>query len=268
MCPQRYDEEYYADNSPDAVEAKRLELLEIALDPMSIKRFEDIGIEKGFRCLEVGAGRGSLARWLSGRVGSEGSVVATDINTRFLKELNVPNIEVRQHDIVNDELGEDLYDLAHCRHVLVHLAKPEKALRRMVDALRPSGWLLIEETDGRQEAVDPSHPLAEQFNRSVKVMSDIVTSSGAIDFFFGRQILDLVEKLGLTHIGHEGRTRICRGGDPFARYMYMTSSIAENKVGPEVLAEAGYKSIEGLLDDFSFTFIDYLHFAAWGCKSQ
>ncbi|MEV7285058.1 hypothetical protein AB0O01_10950 [Streptomyces sp. NPDC093252] len=34
---------------------------------------------RGMRCLEVGAGGGSIARWLAGRVAPGGSVLATDI---------------------------------------------------------------------------------------------------------------------------------------------------------------------------------------------
>jgi chemotaxis methyl-accepting protein methylase len=61
--------------------------------------------------------------------------------------MSAPNLEVRRHDILKHDLEKDNYDLAHCRMVLMHLPEPEKALRRMADALRPGRLLLVEEDD-------------------------------------------------------------------------------------------------------------------------
>jgi tRNA A58 N-methylase Trm61 len=40
-----------------------------------------LGIAEGARCLEVGAGRGSIAAWLCRAVGPAGHVTATDLQT-------------------------------------------------------------------------------------------------------------------------------------------------------------------------------------------
>jgi len=250
VAEQHHETEYFATNNPDDIEARRVELIEMTQDPLTIRRLEGIGIAKGLRCLEIGAGKGSIARWLSERVGPEGSVVATDINTRFLEELDIPNVKVRQHDIAKDGLEENLYDLAHCRQVLMHMSKPQEALSRMVEALRPGGWVLIEETDScSPEAVDPSHPFAETYKRNCKILLEIVTSSGSVNTTFGRRLPGLVERLGLTDVGHEGTTRIFRGGDPWALHLNMTARMMEEKLGLERLTQAGYKTGDTLRDD-------------------
>jgi len=46
-------------------EARRLELFEQRLDPLTKRRVERLGISPGGVCLEVGGGRGSITRWLS-----------------------------------------------------------------------------------------------------------------------------------------------------------------------------------------------------------
>jgi chemotaxis methyl-accepting protein methylase len=71
-------------------------------------------------------------------------VVATDIDPRFLDRIRSTNLETRKHDILRDDLEVGHYDLVHCRKLLQHLPEPEKALKRMADALRRGGWLLIE----------------------------------------------------------------------------------------------------------------------------
>jgi 2-polyprenyl-3-methyl-5-hydroxy-6-metoxy-1,4-benzoquinol methylase len=56
----------------------RLEALEDFLDEGTTRALERLGIASDWRCLEVGAGGGSVARWLAERA----TVVATDIDTR------------------------------------------------------------------------------------------------------------------------------------------------------------------------------------------
>src|SRR5262245_24735854 len=58
------------------------------------------GVRPGWRCLEVGAGGGSIAAWLADCVGSEGAVVATDLDTTHLRGLSLPNLEIRVHELV------------------------------------------------------------------------------------------------------------------------------------------------------------------------
>jgi precorrin-6B methylase 2 len=76
---------YFATASPDAFERERLALLTQVADPITIRRLTDLRVGRGWSCLDVGAGDGSVAHWLAGRVGPIGRVVATDLNLRFLE---------------------------------------------------------------------------------------------------------------------------------------------------------------------------------------
>jgi SAM-dependent methyltransferase len=96
------EDEYLLSHTAEASERKRLGLIERLADPMSQRDLAALGIQHGWRCLEVGAGHGSVARWLAEQVGPQGRVVATDINPRFLTEIELPNVEVRRHDIRTD----------------------------------------------------------------------------------------------------------------------------------------------------------------------
>src|SRR5215470_17943338 len=64
-----------------AAEEDRLILLENIFDPLSRRR--RALVRPGWRCLEVGAGRGSIATWLAAQVGENGQVVATDIDITY-----------------------------------------------------------------------------------------------------------------------------------------------------------------------------------------
>ena len=116
-------------------------------DPATIRYFEEIGVSTGWRCLEVGGGAGTIAEWLCNRVGTDGRVVATDLDTQSLDAIISPNLEVRRHDIVNDDLETGYYDLVHARYVLLHLKESEVVLKKLTDSLKPGGWLFIEDPD-------------------------------------------------------------------------------------------------------------------------
>ncbi len=114
-------------------------LLEAAFDP-STTRPSDCAPSPsaGWACLEAGAGAGTIANWLAGRVGPTGRVVALDVDPRFLTGAHPANVEVVRGDVRQWE-GASAFDLVHARYVLVHIADSDRALAQMVRSLRPGG---------------------------------------------------------------------------------------------------------------------------------
>jgi len=90
----------------------RFAALAAIYDPQTIRHFETLGVACGWRCLEVGAGSGTIAKWLADRVGPTGCVLVTDVDIRFL-ELRGPTLDVRAHDIGSDPLPDAEFDLIH-----------------------------------------------------------------------------------------------------------------------------------------------------------
>ena len=122
-----------------ADERRRLELFEERLDPVTVRRIKLLSLAPGDRCLEIGGGRGSIARWLCEYVGPKGRVTATDLETGYLSELSLPNLDVLRHDVTRDEFPESSFQLIHVRAVLMHIADRMATLRRMVSWLAPGG---------------------------------------------------------------------------------------------------------------------------------
>jgi SAM-dependent methyltransferase len=260
------DIRYLAKDSPDAFERERLALLTQFADPITTRRLTNLGVGPGWRCLDVGAGDGSVARWLAERVGPEGCVVATDLNPRFLAEHELPNLEVRRHNILEDDLEEGHYDLVHCRAVLMHLADPIWALRRLVDAVRPGGWLLVEEGDVCSfGATDPWHPRAAEFDRRTQTLWSALQDTGDMDTSFGRRLPALVAGFGIQELGHGGVCFTGRGGSPVARFLQMTDKLLRSRfVASGVLTEKDFDELHRAYDDPSFWFVGLTIFGAWG----
>lgn len=259
---------YVGSTSSDRFEQKRLRLLGEVMDPHTHKHLKRIGPGSGWKCLDVGAGDGSVARWMAERVKPEGHVVATDINTRFLEETSAPHLEVRQHDITRDGIERDHFDLVHCRTVLMHLSEPGQALKRMVQALKPGGWLLVEETDYRSfGAAALDHSLASGFDRILGEMLEELQSSGVTDGFFGRRVRGMVEDFDWRQLEHEGVCTVFRGGEAGARYQRMNFCEMVRPHLPENrFDEHDFDLLERAFRDPSFYFVDRTLFSARGRK--
>jgi len=143
---------------------RRLRLLEACHDPHTIARATALGVGPRWRCLEAGAGAGSIARWMSRQVGRRGHVLAVDIDTTLLSDTTAPNLEVRQLNLVTDQLPTSAFDFVHARLVLMHLAEREHVLDQLVGALRAGGIILLEEYDfacARATMSGPARPMLE-----------------------------------------------------------------------------------------------------------
>jgi SAM-dependent methyltransferase len=213
---------YFAAGASFEIENERLRLVEAYGDPITARQIDAVGVLPGWSCLEVGAGRGSVTRMLSERVGPSGRVVATDLDPRFLKELKASNVEVRQHNILTDAL-DGPYDLVHSRYLLEHVSDPAKAIRNMVGVLRPGGVLLAEATDALGFGpADDATPNSHTLQTVITVLTDVLATTGVLDPFFGRKLLRLLTDAGLTNISAEAQSAICRGGSERARLVRAT----------------------------------------------
>ena len=253
-----------------AAEDDRLSLLEQIFDPLSRRRRRGL-VQPGCRCLEVGAGRGSMAVWLAKQVCESGHVVATDIDISYLKRLDVPNLEVRQHNILQDPLdalGVGSFDLVCSRFMLFWLAdKQETVIQRMVQCLRPGGWLVDEDGDwGTVAPVNPSHPCSAGYRGAYRAGE--WWAARGYDPTFGRRLPILFESCGLENIRHEVTAEVASGGSPWARWWEQTlEAIRGWELADHGVTEAREKEYKALIapwSDKSFWFLTALVHACWG----
>jgi hypothetical protein len=110
-------------------------VIEQVFDPASRKRLLDSGLQSGWHCLEVGPGAGSIMNWMGEVVGSTGRVVAVDLDPKFLREVDRPNVSIVRADIRTAQLSQQSFDVVHARYVLIHLADYEVVLTKMLDCV-------------------------------------------------------------------------------------------------------------------------------------
>jgi SAM-dependent methyltransferase len=257
----------YAFEHARAIQRQRLATLARLLDPGSTRHLEEVGLGPGWRCLEVGAGNGSIAAWLCDRVGPEGAVVATDLDTTVLRDLSRPNLDVRMHDVLVDDMPEGEYDLVHMRLLLAWLADPALALHRLVAALRPGGVLVAEEMDFGAVAVDPrlDERRRRAFERVVAAHNAVLSRSHDFDPFYGRRLAGELADAGLDGVGAEGRVAVWRGAADGGLIWRLTiDQLRDAMVASGVASVQDVGVALALCDDPELAVLSQVTMAAWG----
>jgi SAM-dependent methyltransferase len=260
--------DYFWSDHDLADELTRLRLIEQFNDPSTFRQLDGIGVAEGWQCLEVGAGAGSVVRWLSQRVGPAGKVVAADIDVRFLGDISAQNVEVRRCDITRDPIEPSSYDLVHARNVLMHLPNPQAALARLAAAVKPGGWLMIEDVDnGTVEAADPAHPLAAAFDLCAQTRITFLLAGGIMDLRYGRTVPVHMAQLDLIDVGNEAVALVGPGDSPMSQLMMQSfRPMDDAMVANGVIGQSEVSDAQRAFEDPAFLYRAGLIVAAWGRK--
>jgi SAM-dependent methyltransferase len=251
----------YAFPHGGADERRRLDLLAARLDPVTMRRIGRLGLAPDARCLEVGGGRGSIARWLCQDVAPRGQVTATDLDTNFLSQLPLPNLTVLRHDVRTDGFPERSFDLVHVRTVLMHIADRMAVLRRMASWLAPGGWLVAEEADFGMWLADydplwAAHPAAwhEAFPH------------GSLSQ--GRALLRQIHQLGLAGIGADAELDIVQPGTALAEFYQLSmAALAEPMISAGVMTAGEAARLTARPCDSDFLGCGFAFIGVWGKRA-
>jgi ubiquinone/menaquinone biosynthesis C-methylase UbiE len=218
-----------------------------------------LGVAPGWRCVEIGAGAGSVARWLAERVGREGHVLATDLDTGLLNGLDAPGVVIRPLDVLADELPVGSFDLVYARLLVEHVGA--QAINRMLPALRPGGLLVVEDYDC---AVLFSHPPSDAEERVNRAIIDVMSRAGW-DPYLGRKLAAELISAGLMDVRAEGRACVVRGGTPEADFARLTLlALRARMVDAALVSEEGCDAALQRYDDPSWFRVGPMMVAAWG----
>jgi ubiquinone/menaquinone biosynthesis C-methylase UbiE len=245
---------------------QRLSLLEAVYDPWTIRNLAKVGVREGWHCLEIAGGGGSIAEWLCRQVRASGHVVATDLESRFLEAIDESNLEVWRHDILREPLPERKFELVHARAVLAFLPQPAQTISKIVAALRPEGWLLVESADVVSAIPDPSMaPAAVALSK--KGWNAVLRhlQSQGCDTGYGRRLYHDVAMNGLGDLQVEGFVPMQIGGTPFARFWQITlEQVQDHVLRAGSLTVAELEDYRSLLASPEYRWMAPTMMSVWG----
>jgi SAM-dependent methyltransferase len=265
---------YLFDNAAEQEARARMAALAAQHNDATFRYLEKCGIALGWNCLEIGAGDGSVARWMGGRVGPTGRVLATDIDPRFVLQdgsTNPANMDVRVHDIVTDSMPEGVYDLIHAHLVLVWLPARLTVPDKLVKALRPGGWLLIEDYDTQlvpPQLAAPNPTAAARFAKMRDALEELMTRRG-LAHTYARELHHRLRERGLMQVESHGAIAAFAGGSPGADLQQANyRQVHKAAIEAGLVSEAEFEEAMLLLSDPQFTAFTPTMFSAMGRKPE
>jgi precorrin-6B methylase 2 len=152
-----------------------------------------IGIKPGMVVADVGAGTGYMSLKMAKRVGPSGKVYSEDVQPEMLRRLRQNAAEAKLNNIqtvlggeADPKLPPATLDLILLVDVYHEFSQPQKMLRKMREALKPDGRLVLLEY--RKE--DPAIPIRPEHKMSVQEVKLEVEAEG----FHVSQVLETLPR--------------------------------------------------------------------------
>jgi protein-L-isoaspartate O-methyltransferase len=211
----------YALGSTDA-EHERLISQAALLAPCTERFFQEAGIGRGQRVLDVGSGVGDVAMLAAQFVGPSGEVVGVERDSRSIArakarvaEAGLRNLSFTQCDV--SEIASDKpFDAAVGRFILQFVSDPVAVLRSLSQLVRPGGVLAFQEVSYAPFVLLSAHlPL---WSASVSIIHQTLHQAGA-NTEIGLALNRIFQEVGLP--APTMRMEILLGSDPgFTRWTY------------------------------------------------
>ncbi|MFF6782505.1 methyltransferase domain-containing protein [Streptomyces sp. NPDC012510] len=173
----------------------QVRLFERKYDPVTTAVVEGLPLERTWRCLEIGAGGGSMARRLAQRA-DRGTVLALDLDPSHIDTAGHANLEARQADVQKEDFAPGSFDLVLARAVFEHLEEPAHLLERAVGWLAPGGWMVVEDF----YYLPPEDATTHVSRTLVAGYLQRLRAQGA-DLWWGRRLPATLARVGLRSVG-------------------------------------------------------------------
>lgn len=194
-------------------ELERLEFQHSVWKNATDNFFDRINIQKGWKCLDVGAGPGLVTTDIRERVGDAGEVTALEPSEFYLsyfkdkcKINNWNNIKFLLGNLEELSLEKEYYDFIFLRWVIDFVPGPEKFLLKLLVSLKKGGVIAIQ--DYAYEGVT-LYPKGGPFDNIVNIVKAYWRVGGG-DADFVVKIPAIFKK---NNIELKEFTPICQAGD-------------------------------------------------------
>jgi SAM-dependent methyltransferase len=226
--------EYLLAGTPAEVE--RLRVQARTWEPEAEIMLNEMGVERGWRCIDVGCGPMGIIGPLARRTGHTGVVVALDNDPvqlqaarQYAESEGFGNVEFREGDLFSADLPSGSFDVVHARFVLAPLGRNREVLARLIDLVREGGLIALEEPDTGSWTSNPPSPSWDSLKSAVL---RVFESRGG-DFNAGVRLGNLLRSGGLEPISVREATLTLPGRHPYSRLLIQLA----DSLRPKILAQ-------------------------------
>ncbi len=180
---------------------------------------DQIGVQPGWRCLDLGCGALGILAPLSRRVGPGGHVVGVDTDERLLatarahvEQEGLTNVEILQRDARETGLPRDSFDLVHMRFVWA-FGHADEFLREMLALAKPGGFIASQETDQNSWCYFPPRPTWPRLKEAIEAA--FIRIGG--DANIGQQTYGMFRRAGLEEVRVRAAVAALQSSHPYMR---------------------------------------------------
>jgi ubiquinone/menaquinone biosynthesis C-methylase UbiE len=203
---------------------------------------DQVGIQPGWRCIDLGCGSGGILASLSDRVGPQGQVIGIDWDTEsliaaetFAQRNQLQSVQLLARDAHCTGLPRESFDLTHARFLFTPVGRDSSLLQEMMALTRPGGIVAIQEPDTASWLCYPFHPVWVQLK---EVVLAAFRCSGH-DFNAGRRTFSLLKRAGLEDVHIRAATIALSNHHPYQRLLIqLAQSLRQTILDAELLTEA------------------------------
>lgn len=226
----------------------RLNILSAVLEEYTHDLLLRNGLRPGTRFLDLGCGGGNVSRMAVAIVGNEGSVTAIDFDEEIIKlnkselaDTETKNLTYRPLSAYDLDY-ENEFDIGYSRFLLSHLKDPLAALKKLKEAVKWGGRIVVEDI---HFAGHFSYPESPSFDEYVRLFTVAAQQRGQ-DPEIGPRLLSLFTEAGIGQISFDTIQPAFNNGD--GKWMaHVTMDKIRNAVLQQGLADAG--TIDRILQD-------------------
>lgn len=262
---EQYGSRLYGFDQP--LERERIGLIGEVFDPFSRRRIADLGPLTGRRCLDVGAGPGTVAAWLADQAGPGGEVIALDRDASLLREAAHRGVRIWEADVhaaADAALPPPGFDLIHARLTLCHLPRRAEVLHRLVSWLAPGGHLVLSDVINTMAAGSP-HPAVRAMTRAYD--RALLTTLDS-DLNYARAYPAPLIDAGLADVGMAADVPLVRADSHTARFWELTFSAMRTEIlATELVDATGFAEAITHLTTPGTHELGYTLVTAWGHRS-
>ena len=171
-------------------ELKRLEFQHEVWKEITDSFLVKLKIQKGWKCLDVGAGPGLVSLDLRNIIGESGEITViepSEFYLNYFKERcgknNFQNIKFIQGILEDTALDEEYYDLIFLRWVIDFVKEPENFLLKLFSALKKGGVIAIQ--DYNYEGLG-LYPKGGAFDKVAEYIRAYYRAGGGDPYFISR----------------------------------------------------------------------------------
>ena len=258
----------------DARDPGRSRLQSQIWDPEVESWLDQIDVQPGWQCVDLGCGAMGILEPLSRRSGPTGRVIGLEPRSslhlaarEFVIRSRLDNVRMLDTPPERTSLPEESFHLVHGRFLLSAGANAAELLAEMVRLARPGGFVALQEPDAGAWRCYPDHA---SWDRLRELTRDAYSAAGG-DLDAGRATFTLLRDAGLEDVRIRTATIALQGVHPVKRLLVDLAEIHRQRIlaagtieEPEldgVMAEC-----DRIARDPSTIVVSFLTTQVWGRK--